>query len=125
MHLLGDRRAADERATLEDDDFLAAARKVGRGNQTVVSAADDNRIVAIRVHRVITRSNEAPPSRRPSNVAPTHTTTLASAYASARPDWPAMINWTVSALNAENVVKPPQTPATRNVWSWGDHWRET
>ena len=43
--LLGDRGPTDEGASLEHDDFLAGAREIGGGNETVVSPADDDGVV--------------------------------------------------------------------------------
>ena len=46
--LLGHRGAADQRAPLEHQRLAARARQVGRGDQAVVAAADDDRVVAAR-----------------------------------------------------------------------------
>jgi hypothetical protein len=43
--LLGDRRAADERALLEDERAPPRARQVGGGDEPVVPPADDDRVV--------------------------------------------------------------------------------
>ena len=43
--LLGDRRAADEVAALEDQRLEARLREVGAVDEPVVAAADDDRVV--------------------------------------------------------------------------------
>src|SRR5262249_46384901 len=43
--LLRDRRAADERSAFEDERLASGTRQVCRGNQSIVTAADDDRIV--------------------------------------------------------------------------------
>ncbi len=48
--LLGDRRAADDVAALEDHHLLAGARQIGAGDQAVVAGADDDRVVVIGCH---------------------------------------------------------------------------
>ena len=46
--LLGDRRAADQVASLEDQRLEATARKVCAVDEAVVAAADDDRVVSVR-----------------------------------------------------------------------------
>ena len=48
--LFGHGRATDDVAPLEHDDLLACARQIRRSNQSVVAAADDDRIVCIAGH---------------------------------------------------------------------------
>ena len=46
--LLGDRRAADQVAALEHEHRSPGAREVRRGDEPVVPAADDDRVVPVR-----------------------------------------------------------------------------
>ena len=56
----------------------------------------------------------------PRNAALTESATLAMTYALARPTCPPSSSATVSRLNAEKVVKPPQNPMPRNARPLGD-----
>src|SRR5262249_2994316 len=49
--LLGHRGAADVRPALENQHLEPAGRQVGGGHQTVVTAADDDRVVDLRHQR--------------------------------------------------------------------------
>ena len=68
--LLGDRRAADDRAALQDERAQAGLREVRRVRQPVVAAADDDRVVrpvvARRAHRSPSSRWSSPSSGRPS-----------------------------------------------------------
>lgn len=58
----------------------------------------------------------------PANVAVTDSITLKSMYAAAFPYSPPSSSPTVSRLNAENVVKPPQKPVMSADRIAGDVW---
>src|SRR5207247_4466333 len=45
IHLFRDRSAADHRAALEYEGFLAALREIRRGDESVVAPADHDRVV--------------------------------------------------------------------------------
>jgi hypothetical protein len=53
--LLGDARAADDLAALEDDRAEPGAREIGGGNEPVVPAADDDRIVLVCAQSLLRR----------------------------------------------------------------------
>lgn len=44
MELRGDRRAADDRAALEDLDLQSGGGEIGRASEAVVAAADDDAV---------------------------------------------------------------------------------
>ena len=48
MEFLGNRRAANDPAALEDRDGQAARCEIARAHETVVTAADDDGVVAAR-----------------------------------------------------------------------------
>jgi len=60
--LLGDGRAADEVALLQNERLLAGAGQIGSGDQSVVAAADDDGVVGV-VDHVRSLSCEGPGSR--------------------------------------------------------------
>ena len=51
--LLGHRRAADDLASLQNDNFLARARQVSGSDQSIVAAADHDCIIFIGCHKAV------------------------------------------------------------------------
>jgi len=63
IDFLGDRAAAEDRASLEDQDLEAGAREVERGREPVVAAADDHDVVSLHVHRAAPLVKSQAPAR--------------------------------------------------------------